>query len=69
MQDVCCPWQKYGAFIKELGEVRDVSGVFPSHEDTLSGRLNPESSDVALEVQWLLGTSQVYHGAGLQPAV
>ena len=52
-----------------MGEVRDVSGVFPSHEDTLSGLLSPESSDVALEVQWLLGTSQVYHGGGLQPAV
>ena len=65
MQDECCPWQKYGDFIKEMGEWRDVSGVFPSHEDTLSGLLRPESSDVALDVQWLLGTKQVQH---VQPA-
>ena len=55
MQDMCCPWQKYGDFIKEMGEWRDVSGVFPMHEDTLSGLLSPKSSDVVLDVQWLLG--------------
>ena len=59
MQDKACTWERYGDFIKELRELRDVSVVFPRHDDTLSGLLSPESSDVALEV----------HGAGLQPAV
>ena len=66
MQDTACTWERYGDFIKGVGEWRDVSGVFPGHEDTLSGLLRPESSDVALDVQWLLGTSQVQH---VQPAV
>ena len=61
MQDTACTWERYGDFIKAMGEWRDVSGVFPRHEDTLSGLLRPESSDVALDVQWLLGTSQVHH--------
>ena len=61
MQDQCCPWQKYGACIKEMSEVRDVSEVFPSHEDILYGLLSPDFSPVALEVMWLLGTSLVHH--------
>jgi peptidase E len=56
MQDTSCPWEKYGDLIVQMGTWRDVSTEFPTHEDTLSGFLRPESSDVALDVQWLLGT-------------
>ena len=38
-----------------MGEWRDVSEVFPTHDATLSALIRPGSSDVALDVHWLLG--------------
>ena len=59
MHDTCCPWSKYGQFIIEMGECRDVSEDFLRHEDILSGFLMPGFSNVASDVQWLLGTSRL----------
>ena len=56
-EDESCSWQEYGQFIQDLGEVRDVTGVFPKHGDTLDGLLRPQSSGVMEDVRWLLGQS------------
>ena len=56
-EDEICPWQEYGQFIEDLGEVHDVTGVFPTHGDTLTGLLRPQSSGVMEDVRWLLGQS------------
>ena len=52
--DADCPSSQYGNFIMEMGECRNVTEVFRTHYDILLGFLNPGTSDVASDVQWLL---------------
>ena len=54
--DESCKWSIYSDFIIGMGECRDVSDVFPTHEDTLAAFLNA-SSEVATDIQWLLCNS------------
>ena len=42
----------------EMGECRNVTEVFRTHYDILLGFFNPGTSDVASDVQWLLGTDE-----------
>ena len=62
LHDTSCPWTKYGPFINNMGECRDVSDGLFSHDHLYSGLLMCESSDIGLDVQWLLGTSAAVEG-------
>ena len=59
-RDTDCPWSTYGGFIMAMGEVRNVTEAFPSHDKTRSGFLTPNNSAVAQDVQWLLGCHQAH---------